>query len=166
MSIDKKNIENTSIKFKYKITIKNEGTITGSATEIKDYIPDGLEFYESDNSLWKKIDNNIVITDQTKDIMLEPGQSVDTEIILSWIGRNRKLGTYENKVEISNDYNDSNVSDIDSTPNNDINEENDMSNITISLESKNKNMTVYILIGAGTFVLVICTIILLKKFVV
>ena len=46
-------IKRGTVKFKYQIKVTNEGEIEGYATEIKDYIPEGLKFVEKDNKKWK-----------------------------------------------------------------------------------------------------------------
>ena len=69
VDLNQNRIDNTIIKFKYQIRITNEGEIAGYATEISDYIPEGLEFNQADNPLWKEVDGKIV-TDQLKDTIL------------------------------------------------------------------------------------------------
>ena len=77
-----------------------------------------------------------------------------------------KLGSYENYVEISKVYNEFNTQDIDSTPDNGINDENDMGKTSITLQTKKNNITIFIIIGAGALVIIIIGIILIRKFVV
>ena len=50
VEIHRKRINTTVVKFVYNITVKNEGEIAGYATEIKDYIPEGLEFIPEENT--------------------------------------------------------------------------------------------------------------------
>ncbi len=54
VEIKSKKLKQTVVKFGYKIQITNEGEIAGYATEISDYIPEGLEFIATDNPLWTK----------------------------------------------------------------------------------------------------------------
>ena len=56
VDLKKSKINNVIVKFRFKIRVKNEGTIAGYVKEIKDYIPDGLKFLEEDNPLWKKVE--------------------------------------------------------------------------------------------------------------
>ena len=65
VEIHRKKINSTNVKFVYNITVKNEGEIDGYATEITDYIPEGLEFMQEDNPIWTKEGNNKITTSIT-----------------------------------------------------------------------------------------------------
>ena len=130
--LNQKRIDNTIIKFKYQIRITNEGEIAGYATEISDYIPEGLEFNQADNPLWKEVDGKIV-TDQLKDTLLQPGESATVEVILTWINDEENMGVMINTAEISEDYNESDTPDIDSTPNNKEEGEDDIDDAPVAL---------------------------------
>ena len=82
VEVNKKRIESTVIKFKYTIRVTNEGEIAGAATEISEYVPDGLKFVQSDNPDWKQ-SNGKVITTKLKDKILKPGEYADVDIILT-----------------------------------------------------------------------------------
>jgi len=118
VEIDKKKIKSTSVKFVYNIKITNEGEIAGQATEITDYIPEGLEFYEEDNIAygWAKNGDNKVTTRLLDGITLEPGESKTLEIVFRWKNDVDNIGVKTNIAEITEDYNDKNSEDIDSTP--------------------------------------------------
>ena len=128
-------IEKTIVKFVYKITITNEGEIAGYAEEIKDYIPKGLKFVEQDNEDWKKIDENTIITNKLSENKLEPGESADVEVILEWENSENNFGVKINVAEISKDKNDSDTPDIDSTPDNKIEGEDDIDEAPVKLET-------------------------------
>ena len=49
VDLKKSKINKVTIKFRYKIRVKNEGNIAGYAKELKDYIPNGLKFVPEDN---------------------------------------------------------------------------------------------------------------------
>ena len=55
-------INSTIVKFVYNITVTNEGEIAGYATEVKDYIPEGLEFVAEENTQWTKVSENTITT--------------------------------------------------------------------------------------------------------
>jgi len=125
IDLNRKKIQNTTVKFKYSIRVKNEGEIAGYATEIKDHIPAGLKFVAEDNPLWSKVDNNTIVTDQLKDTLLQPNETATVEVILTWINGEETLGVHRNIAEISKDDNESKTPDIDSTPDNNKEEEDD-----------------------------------------
>ena len=136
-------LSSTTVKFAYKIKVTNEGTIPGYAKEVKDYIPEGLKFIAADNPKWKEEGTNIVVTDELKDKLLNPGESATVEIILTWINSDKNLGLKVNWAEISKDYNDKGMKDIDSTPNNRKEGEDDIDLAPVMLTIKTGQETIY-----------------------
>ena len=123
-------IEDSIIKFTYQIRITNEGNKAGYAYEIKDYIPEGLEFVEEDNEGWVlSEDGQTVTTTQLSETLLEPGESAIIEITFRWINGHNNLGVKTNWAEISEDSDD----DIDSTPDNFEKGEDDIDNAEVVL---------------------------------
>ena len=154
------------VKFKYKIRITNEGEIAGYCTEISDYIPEGLRFVAADNPKWTEVDGKIV-TDQLKDTLLQPGESAEVEVLLTWINAKDNMGLKVNVAEISKDKNDSDTPDIDSTPNNQKPGEDDIDDAPVILSIKTgESMPIeYIVIAGGALVLIAGSAILIKKYV-
>ena len=155
-------IETAVIKFTYKIRITNEGNKAGYAYEIKDYIPEGLEFVEEDNKNWKlSEDGKTITTDQLKDTLLEPGESAIVEVTLRWINGQTNLGVKTNWAEISKDSDD----DIDSTPDNFEKGEDDIDKAEVVLSIVTGVGGHYIGVITGIIVLLGIGIVLIKKFV-
>ena len=122
VELDKKKLSKTVVKFVYKIRVTNEGEIPGYATEITDYIPEGLEFHEEDGNNkslgWVKSGDDKIITRALETTLLNSGESKEVEVTFRWINSEKNLGEKINIAEISEDANDYNTDDIDSTPNN------------------------------------------------
>ncbi len=158
VELNKKKIAETIVKFRYQIRITNEGEIEGYATEISDYIPDGLKFNQADNPKWKEV-NGKIVTDQLKDTLLKPGESATVEVVLTWINGEDNMGTKVNVAEISEDKNDSDSPDIDSTPNNKKEGEDDIDDAPVVLTVITGSAPKYIaiisvglaIVGAGIF---------------
>ena len=165
VDLNQNRIDNTIIKFKYQIRITNEGEIPGSATEISDYIPEGLEFNQADNPLWKEVDGKIV-TDQLKDTILDPGESATVEVILTWINDEDNMGVMINTAEISEDYNESDTPDIDSTPNNKVEGEDDIDDAPVALTMVTGSAPLYIGVTAGTLAIIAGGVFLIKRYVI
>ena len=165
VDLNQKRIDNTIIKFKYQIRITNEGEIAGTATEISDYIPEGLEFNQADNPLWKEVDGKIV-TDQLKDTILQPGESATVEVILTWINDEENMGVMINTAEISEDYNESHTPDIDSVPNNKVPGEDDIDDAPVALTMVTGSAPLYIGLTAGTLAIIAGGVFLIKKYVI
>ena len=118
VQINKKNINKTVVKFVYTIQIANEGQIPGEATEITDYVPEGLVFVAEDNEFWTDEGNNVISTKQLEGTTLQPGETAQVEVVLRWVNGADNLGPKTNVAEISQDYNEENVPDRDSIPDN------------------------------------------------
>ena len=119
VTIDKKKLSKTVVKFVYNIKVVNEGDIAGSATEITDYIPEGLEFIAEDNPLWTLGEKDGTITTRALEtIVLEPGKSAIIPVVFTWKKDANNLGLKTNVAAITEDFNDDGVEDIDSTPGN------------------------------------------------
>ncbi len=122
VEIHRNKLNKTVVKFVYKIRVTNEGEIPGYATEITDYIPEGLEFYEEDGNNkalgWVKSGDDKIVTRALETTLLNPGESKEVEVTFRWINSEKNLGEKINIAEISEDANDYNTDDIDSTPNN------------------------------------------------
>ena len=165
VELNKKRIENTIIKFRYQIRIKNEGEIEGYATEISDYIPEGLKFNQADNPKWKE-ENGKIVTDQLKDTLLQPGETATIEVTLTWINDENNLSQKVNVAEISEDDNPSDTPDIDSTPNNKKDGEDDIDDAPVVLTVVTGSAPIYISLIAGTILIVGIGALIIKRFVI
>ncbi len=164
VEVNEKRLKETVIKFRYSIRITNEGEIDGYATEISDYVPQGLKFNQADNPLWKE-ENGKITTDQLKDKLLKPGESAIVELVLTWINDENNMGVMTNWAEISKDKNDSDTPDIDSIPNNKKEDEDDMDYAPVVLAVISGIAPKYIAISGGAFMIVAAGVFLIKKFV-
>ncbi len=156
VDLNKKKVNDVTVKFKYSIRITNEGQIAGEATEIRDDIPEGLKFVQEDNPDWKEVDGEVV-TDKLANTTLEPGESAEVEIILTWINSENNLGVKDNVAEISKDHNVYGTPDIDSTPGNKVPGEDDIDNAPVMLSIKTGSEVIKYA-GLGLGILVVITI--------
>ena len=118
VELHRKKINEVTVKFRYSIRIINEGEIAGYAKEITDYVPEGLKFVAEDNSGWTDEGNNVISTRLLENKLLQPGEYADVEVVLTWINNKDNMGVKTNIAEISEDYNEYDVPDKDSTPDN------------------------------------------------
>ena len=165
VDLDRKKLNQVTVKFRFSIRITNEGDIAGYAKEIKDYIPEGLKFEAEDNPGWTDLGNNVVSTDLLSDKLLQPGESAEVEILLTWINKEDNMGLKTNTAEISKDYNEKGVPDIDSTPDNKKEGEDDIDDAPVMLSVKTGQAKVYYTLGLIVLVTIAGGIVLIKKFV-
>lgn len=166
VDLKKSKVNSVVVKFEYQIRITNQGEIAGWADEVKDYIPEGLRFDPADNPTWKKTDDEkVVVTDELKGTLLEPGESAEVTIVLTWINSSDNMGVKVNVAEISKDRNDYNTNDIDSTPNNKVPKEDDIDDAPVMLTIKTGVQTAeYIAVATAVITILALGVTLIKKY--
>ena len=166
VEINRRKIDSTTVKFVYNIIVKNEGEIEGYATELKDYIPEGLEFIAEDNPSWKKAGDNAITTRELENKLLKPGETASVQVILKWKNAEDNMGQKVNVAEISEDKNNSATKDVDSTPNNKVMTEDDIDDAPVILSvSTGKEPTMYTALALIVLVILATGISLIKKYV-
>ena len=151
VDLGRQDINRVTVKFEFQIKITNEGEIAGYATEVTDYIPEGLKFIQEDNPLWYPREplngRERVGTTQLADTLLQPGESATISILLTWINDPNNMGLKTNIAEISQDDNDSDTPDIDSTPDNFTDGEDDIDDAPVMLTVALGDTQIYIGLG-------------------
>ena len=151
VDLGRQDINKVVVKFEFQIKITNEGEIAGYATEVTDYIPEGLKFIQEDNPLWYPREplngKERVGTTQLADTLLQPGESATISILLTWINDPNNMGLKTNIAEISQDDNDSDTPDIDSTPDNFTDGEDDIDDAPVMLTVALGDTQIYIGLG-------------------
>ena len=90
---------------------------------------------------------------------MQPGESKEVTILLTWINREDNMGLKVNVAEISKDYNEYGTPDIDSTPNNKVPGEDDIDDAPVMLTVTTGQEIIYIgitiiglaIIAVGTY---------------
>ena len=151
VDLGRQDINKVVVKFEFQIKITNEGEIAGYATEVTDYIPEGLKFIQEDNPLWYPREplngKERVGTQQLANTLLQPGESATISILLTWINDPNNMGLKTNIAEISQDDNDSDTPDIDSTPDNFTDGEDDIDDAPVMLTVALGDTKIYIGLG-------------------
>ena len=151
VDLGRQDINKVTVKFEFQIKITNEGEIAGYATEVTDYIPEGLRFIQEDNPLWYPREplngRERVGTQQLANTLLQPGESATISILLTWINDPNNMGLKTNIAEISQDDNDSDTPDIDSTPDNFTDGEDDIDDAPVMLTVALGDTQIYIGLG-------------------
>ncbi len=165
VDLDRKKLNQVTVKFRYSIRVTNEGDIAGYAKEVTDYVPEGLKFVAEDNPGWQDAGNNVIKTNLLADRLLQPGESADVEVVLTWINQQDNMGLKTNTAEISKDENDRGVPDRDSTPNNKKQGEDDIDDAPVMLSIKTGKATTYIILGVTILTIFASGIALIRKYV-
>lgn len=171
VTIDKKKLNSTVVKFVYNIKVVNEGDIEGYATELTDYIPEGLKFVAEDNPLWTLEEDGKITTRALETTLLKPGESAVVPVTFTWINGADNLGLKTNIAAITEDYNEKGVPDEDSTPGNedipnyDKEQEDDDDFALVILTLKTGKAVSYIWLGLIVVAILASGTIAIKKYV-
>lgn len=169
VDLHRKKLTKVTVKFEFQIKVTNEGEIAGYAKEVTDYIPEGLKFIQEDNKQWYPREplngRERVGTKALADTLLQPGESANVPIILTWINGQDNIGLKTNIAEISEDYNDSHTPDIDSDPDNFKEGEDDIDDAPVMLSIELGQERVFFGLGFLILVTIAGGVILIKKFV-
>ena len=106
------------LEFSIEIVNPDENIPAKQFSEIKDYIPKGFIFNQADNPNWELESDEIAITKQLKHKIIKVGEFIDVDITLTWDNDDMNTKQIKNIIEISKNNSINNTPDINSTPNN------------------------------------------------
>lgn len=156
--IDSKLINSTSIVVEYKIRITNEGEVDAYVRNIVDYMSSDYRFSSELNKDWYQSDGKLYNNSLANE-KLSAGQSKEITLTLTKQMTENNTGLVPNTAEIAEVYNEQGLSDVDSTPGNNVNTEDDLGSaeLIISIKTGQVVATVAIIlvsiivIGTGAF---------------
>ncbi len=163
VEIDAKKIANSKVTIEYSIEITNEGDVAGYANEIVDYLPNDLKFSNQSNSGWKQNTNGNLYTTALANQVILPGQTKTINLTLTKDMTQDNTGRILNKAEINKHYNERMLDDIDSTPGNKDEKEDDMSNADVIISIKTGSIILYTTITIISIAILATGIYFIKK---
>lgn len=164
VEIDRKQLNNSTVIVEYKIQVKNAGDVEGYAITIMDYLPTEMTFRSELNSNWYLINGNLY-TKELEKTKIQPGETKEITLVLTKQMSENNVGLINNIAEIYEDYNEYGIADIDSTPNNKINNEDDIgaANVYIAIKT-GVQVYMYIILSIINVVLIVIALnIVIKK---
>lgn len=123
VDIDPKLVGDSKVLIEYDVIVKNQGTIPGKVNKLVDYMTDDMEFDSSLNPDWYLGSDGNVYTMALKDDVINPGEERKLTLILIKNVTEDNTGLVHNTIEIADCINDKGIADIDSTPNNQLDED-------------------------------------------
>ena len=153
IDIRAKEIEGAKVTVEYKLTVTNEGELEASVGSVVDYLPEGFMLDTTSGQLWRNQGNNTVINASMQNQKLTAGESITLTLTATKTMTGDSTGIFINKAEIAEASNAKQIADIDSTPGNGIETEDDFSKAEIII-SIGTGIGVYISIGIILAVLV------------
>jgi len=147
VEIHSRNMANSTVLIEYQIEVKNEGELAGYVSEIVDYMPNDLRFSSELNKDWHMSTDGYLYNSSLANQKLEPGSTRTVSLILIKTMTANNTGLVVNTAEIQKANNDLSIKDIDSTPGNRVQGEDDMSTAEVIISiSTGMEMTITILI--------------------
>ena len=167
VDLKKSKLNKVTVKFRYSIRVTNEGEVAGEAKEIRDDIPKGLKFVAEDNPDWRE-EYGQIVTDKLAGTTLQPGESAEVEIVLTWVNSEENMGVMVNTAEIEKDHNDFGIPDRDSTPGNNVPGEDDIDDapVMITIKTGATDIAIYTSIALGALLIISVGGVVIKKKVV
>ncbi len=146
LDLSEKTINGTNIIIEYKIRITNEGGVAGYAKKIVDYLPKDVKFSSELNKDWYTSENGNVYNSSLANTLIQPGEKKELTLILTKKMTGENTGLINNNAEIYESYNDLGINDIDSTPANKVQSEDDISSADAMIGVRTGEAYVYITI--------------------
>lgn len=127
LEINPKEVDKSLVLIEYAIDVTNEGELEGYIGEILDYIPNDLKFSSEINKDWYISSDGTLHNITLANDKLEAGETKQVKLILTKTMTKENMGLIINSAEIGKLTNEFEIEDIDSTPSNKIDGEDDLS---------------------------------------
>lgn len=135
LDIRAKYLEGSVVVVEYSMVVKNEGNLPAYAKQIVDYMPADFKFNSDLNSNWYVGNDGNLYSTELANTIINPGESKTIKLILTKTMTENNTILSNNRAEIYEQYNELGLADIDSTPNNQAQNEDDIgtANVLISV---------------------------------
>lgn len=146
VEIPAKELKNATVIVLYKIVVTNEGAIGNYVRKVVDYTPKDMKFNSELNKDWYQASNGDVFNSSLANTKIESGESKELYLTLTKNMTENNTGIVNNNAEIYEVYNEEGKEDIDSTPANKVNNEDDMSSADLVISVKTGDAIIYTMI--------------------
>ena len=164
VDIHSKELNGARVNVEYKIVVTNEGELSAKVGSVKDYLPDGFVLDDNMKQTWIQENDGTVINNSMANDNLNRGESVTLTLTATKTMTEDSTGVYINKAEIAEASNAKQVADMDSTPGNNIETEDDFSKAEIIISVETGRVILYISIFFGVAAIIGVGIFLIKKY--
>lgn len=156
VDIDPKLVDGSKVFVEYKVTITNQGSIPGTINKVVDYMTDGMEFDSTLNPDWYQEADGNVYTRVLKDEVINPGESRELTLILLKNMTGENTGLVHNSFEIVDAINEKGIADIDSTPDNGLDEDDlSVADCIIGVSTGASMTTIFLIIGGAIAIILL-----------
>lgn len=162
VDINPKYVDSSKLFVEYTITVANRGEIAGYVKSIVDYLPEELELDTGMNAGWYVAADGNAYTNQLEDVLLQPGDTKEIKLILTKKMTENGTGIINNTFEIAEDYNQYAISDVDSTPGNQAQDEDDLSKADLIIGVQTGGSMINLMIISTTLIVLLITLYVIK----
>ena len=155
-------LRNSTVVVEYTIKVTNVGEVSGYARSIVDYIPEGMTFNSELNKGWTQNGAMLYNTSLSND-EIAPNEERSVTLILTKTMTDSETGTYTNTAELGETYNSRGITDINSTPGNRVNGENDMSSADLIISISTGEVVMYVGLTLSLVTIIAVGIYFIKK---
>ncbi len=155
-------LRNSTVVVEYTIRVTNVGEVSGYARSIVDYIPEGMTFNSELNKGWTQSGNMVYNTSLANE-EIDPNEQRSVTLILTKTMTDSETGTYTNTAELEETYNSRGITDINSTPGNRVNGENDMSSADLIISISTGEVVMYVGLTLSLVTIIAVGIYFIKK---
>lgn len=161
IDFESKYVDSSTMIVEYKITVTNEGAVSGYVKKVADYLPSELKFNSELNTDWYEGKDGTIYNASLANTIINPGESRELSLILTKSMTRESFGLITNKAEIYEATNDYGLADVDSVPGNQSTNEDDYSIANVLTGVKTGEAVIYItlaitiitIIGVGTYII-------------
>ena len=162
VEIKAKEIEGATVVIEYKIVITNEGELPTTVDKVIDYLPENMTFSSELNKSWGMQTKGQLVNTKTVNQRINAGESIELYLVLTKTMTGNSTGKVINIAEIGEISNSLGISDIDSTPANKTQGEDDYSQAEVII-SVGTGGIVYVGIIIIIFVILVSILIVISK---
>ena len=164
VEIHRKQVAGSVVVLEYTIKVKNNGEVAGYAKNVIDYLSNGLVFSSELNPDWY-LSGNELYTNKFANEIINPGEEKEVKLVLTKTMTNENTGVVNNRAEIAEAYNEYGISDINSTPNNNMPGENDLgsADVIIGISTGGTIVAYIILVIINTILIAIAIKLMIKN---
>ncbi len=137
-----KKIDGANVIIEYDIVVTNNGEVSGYARKIQDQIPSDLKFSSELNQDWYQ-SGTALTTNSLENEVIVPGESKTIKLVLTKSMTSDNTGIVTNTAEILDSYNEEGIADVNSTPGNGNQSEDDMGSADVIISIKTGSALVY-----------------------
>ena len=150
LEIAAKRMSGSVVVVEYVMVVTNEGNIPMYAKNVVDYMPKDMKFNSDLNSNWYAGNDGNLYSTELANTAINPGESKNIKLVLTKTMTDNNTGISNNRAEIYEQYNELGIADVDSTPGNQVQDEDDLGTANVIINVKTGEGVTYtctILVG-------------------